>query len=811
MVNVTGVTLNEDAVELTAAGQTVTLEATVAPVDATNKAVTWKSSNPAVATVEGGTVTAVANGTATITVTTVDGGKTDTCAVTVNIPPAVVNVTGVTLNTTEVELNAVGETATLVATVAPADATNKAVTWKSSNPAVATVENGVVTAKANGTATITVTTVDGGKKATCAVTVDIPPVVVDVTGVTLNKTEVKLTAAGQTATLAATVAPANATNKAVTWESSNPAVATVANGVVTAKANGTATITVTTVDGGKTATCDVTVDIPVAVTGVTLNTNAVELDAAGETATLVATVAPDNAANKAVTWRSSNTAVATVANGVVTAKANGTATITVTTVDGGKTATCTVTVNIPVAVRNVTLNKAAVELTTAGETATLVATVAPANAANKAVTWASSNPAVATVENGVVTAVANGVATITVTTVDGGKTAACAVTVNIPVPVTGVSLDKTEVELVAAGETATLAATVAPADATNKAVTWASSNPAVATVENGVVTAVANGTATITVTTVDGGKTATCAVTVDIPPVDVTGVSLNRDTLTVREGRTSTLLTATVAPANATNKNVTWASEDETIATVDQNGKVTGVAIGTTRIVVTTEDGAYTAACTVNVTKASSSGYGIASSERDHSITVNSKVENAKVTVDKDKAKEGETCIIKVEPKDGYYPSAVIVTDKNGDKVTATRVSLDKWEMTMPAGKVSIDVEMADLEVVLQIANKDVEVNDVVMKNDVAPFINESRTMVPIRVIIESLGGTAEWDEATRTVTLTIDGKVLKMTIDQVIAGFDAPAVIHDSRTFVPIRYVAEAVGANVDWIAETQHIVVVK
>ena len=281
--------------------------------------------------------------------------------------------------------------------------------------------------------------------------------------------------------------------------------------------------------------------------------------------------------------------------------------------------------------------------------------------------------------------------------------------------------------------------------------------------------------------------------------------------MTVREGRTSTLLTATVAPANATNKNVTWASEDETIATVDQNGKVTGVAIGTTRIVVTTEDGAYTAACTVNVTKASSSGYGIASSERDHSITVNSKVENAKVTVDKDKAKEGETCIIKVEPKDGYYPSAVIVTDKNGDKVTATRVSLDKWEMTMPAGKVSIDVEMADLEVVLQIANKDVEVNDVVMKNDVAPFINESRTMVPIRVIIESLGGTAEWDEATRTVTLTIDGKVLKMTIDQVIAGFDAPAVIHDSRTFVPIRYVAEAVGANVDWIAETQHIVVVK
>jgi len=95
--------------------------------------------------------------------------------------------------------------------------------------------------------------------------------------------------------------------------------------------------------------------------------------------------------------------------------------------------------------------------------------------------------------------------------------------------------------------------------------------------------------------------------------------------------------------------------------------------------------------------------------------------------------------------------------------------------------------------------------------NDVAPVIVDNRTMVPIRVITEALGGAADWNEATRTVTLRIDGKILRMTIDQTIAGFDAAPVIIHSRTYVPIRYVAEALGANVEWIADTQQIVIEK
>ena len=176
-------------------------------------------------------------------------------------PKQTVSVTGVTLDQAELSLYT-GESKTLIATVQPSDATIQNVTWESSNTEVATVDaNGKVTAEGEGEATITVTTADGGKTATCAVTVTAAPV--PVSGVSLNKDSTSLTV-GDTETLTATVAPDNATNRAVTWASSNPSVAKVENGVVTALACGTAVITATTQDGNHTATCAVTVrpDIP---------------------------------------------------------------------------------------------------------------------------------------------------------------------------------------------------------------------------------------------------------------------------------------------------------------------------------------------------------------------------------------------------------------------------------------------------------------------------------------------------------------------------------------------------------------------
>jgi uncharacterized protein YjdB len=174
-----------------------------------------------------------------------------------------------------------------------------------------------------------------------------------------------------------------------------------------------------------------------------------------------------------------------------------------------------------VPVTGVSLNTSTLNLIEGG-TDTLTATVEPNNATNRNVTWSSDNPSVATVNNGVVSAVSEGTATITVTTADGGKTATCAVTVTAaPVPVSGVSLNKDSTSLTV-GDTETLTATITPDNATNKNVTWSSDTPSVASVNNGVVTAVAPGTATITVTTADGGFTATCAVTVrpDIPPAN---------------------------------------------------------------------------------------------------------------------------------------------------------------------------------------------------------------------------------------------------------------------------------------------------
>lgn len=334
-----------------------------------------------------------------------------------------------------------------------------------------------------------------------------------VEGVLLNQEEATVIK-GETLTLTATVMPEAASNKNVTWSTSNEAVATVANGVVTAVASGKADITVKTEEGEFTATCAVTVITPV--TGVTLDKSEAALTK-GQTLTLVATIAPAEADNKTIVWSSSNTAAATVANGVVTAVASGKATITAKTEDGAFTATCAVTVTTPVT--GVTLDKTALTLTE-GDTETLAATVAPADADNKKVTWSTSNAAVATVANGVVTAVAEGEATITVKTEEGDFTATCTVTVNKRIiHVTGVSLDQEtlyfDLGCIGAGEQATLTATVVPADATDKSISWESSAPTVASVVDGVVTALSVGEATITVTTTDGGFTATCVVTVE--------------------------------------------------------------------------------------------------------------------------------------------------------------------------------------------------------------------------------------------------------------------------------------------------------
>jgi uncharacterized protein YjdB/DNA/RNA endonuclease G (NUC1) len=411
-----------------------------------------------------------------------------------------VPVSSVSVNQPSAELT-IGQTLQLSATVSPYDATNKDVLWTSANPSVASVSGGgLVTAVAEGHAEITASA--GGKKASCKITVS--KGVVEVSSVELDKTELSLIK-GESETLMATIKPADATQKTVTWTSSDPLVARVdQDGQVLAHAGGTAVITAKA--GEKSASCTVTVTVPVE--SVSLDRESITL-LENESATLTATVSPDDATDAAVAWSSSNTAVATVEGGKVTAIKEGTATITAKA--GDKTASCEVTVKKKVIpVESISLDKTSLSLLS-GDNETLTATVKPDDATDKSVSWSSSNPAVAAVDQkGQVRAESGGTAIITARA--GDKTATCTVTVTVPVE--KISLDRTSVTL-KVDESVTLTATVKPSDATDKTVSWSSSNPAIAKVENGKVTAISEGSATITAKA--GEKTATCSVTVVKP------------------------------------------------------------------------------------------------------------------------------------------------------------------------------------------------------------------------------------------------------------------------------------------------------
>ena len=567
-----------------------TLSAAVTPDNKTDSVV-WHSTNTGVATVDqSGNVAAVGPGRATILVTA--GAMSDQCDVTVEALA-----TGLSLNSGAISVEA-GKTCVLTPSFTPANTTNTAVTWVSSDPSVATVTGGVVSALAAGTATITAAAQDGsGVSAACTVTVT----AVRVTGVSLAPKTLTLRALDER-TLIATIAPAGAAETSVTWSSDDTDVAAVdASGKITAGSKvGTATVTATTVDGGFTADCVVTV-LATDVTALTLEKDGAEIDTltipyaerATNKPTLVAVAAPVSATNSNVRWHSSNETVATVANGTITAVSPGTAVITaVSESNGAVSAACTVTVSAT-PVTGVSLSDALLELDPA-QTHTLIATVEPAQADNKSVVWTSSNEAVAAVANGAVTAAGEGYAVITATTADGGKTAGCVV--HVWTKVTDVTLSKNTLDL-GVGASEVLTASISPSLAADKAVTWSSDNETVASVDAaGRVSALAAGTAHITVTTVDQGRTDSCTVTVSNIPVS--SVTLSRAALTLNEGGTAAI-TAAIGPDNATDKTVTWDSSDASVATVT-NGVVTALGHGTANITASS-GGVTSSPCAVTV------------------------------------------------------------------------------------------------------------------------------------------------------------------------------------------------------------------
>lgn len=419
-----------------------------------------------------------------------------------------------------------------------------------------------------------------------------PPI--PVSGITLSSTVINLTPS-QTIQLSVTISPANASNKDVSWSSSNPDVATVLNGLLTAISTGSATIIVSSTDGSNIfATALVTVtNVPIVpVSGITLNQTSALLHPT-DTLTLIATITPSNATDKTVTWSSTSSNATVDSSGVVTAISAGSAVIRATTASGNLTASCTLTITVPVTSVSISPTTFTVNI---GSSKQLMATVVPSNATNKTVSWSSANTAIATVNsNGMVSGITAGSTTIRAQTADGGFTTISAVTVTIGVQ--NVALNMRNLSL-SKGATFQVIATIAPSNATNKILSWSSAISSVATVSNsGLITAVGNGTGIISCFSQDGNKSASIIVRVTTP---VSSVRLNQTTLTLSRNATYQLLSV-ISPSTSSNRTVTWSTSNSAIATVSSSGIVRGVAIGSAVITAQTSDGKFRVACNVTV------------------------------------------------------------------------------------------------------------------------------------------------------------------------------------------------------------------
>ena len=560
------ISIHPASATLTAIGETMQLSATVKDAkDQTvpGATVTWQSNNPAVAEVSSsGLVTARTNGTATIIATS--AGKTTTAVILVTQSPATIIITP-----SSATLTAIGETVQLSTTVKDAKqqtVTGAIVSWSSNNPAVASVSStGLVTAHQNGTTTITATS---NSQTTAAIIT----VAQASSTIAIHSASATLTAIGETVQLSATVKDAKSQTvpgATISWSSNNPFVASISStGLVTARGNGTVTITATS--GGKSTTATITVaqsPNTIVVTPASANLNAI-----GSTVQLGATVRDANNnifSGASISWSSNNPFVASISStGLVTAHQNGTTTITATS----NSQTTAAIITVAQASSTIAIHSASATLTAIGETVQLSATVKDAKSQTvpgATISWSSNNPFVASISStGLVTARGGGTTTITATS--GGRTATATITV-VQLPNT-IIITPSSATLVAIGETVQLRATVKDEKAQTvpgASVTWQSSNPAVISVNSsGLVTARGNGTATITATS--GGRAATATITVARPDLIVLSPSATPNSVNI--GQVFTLW-VTVRNQGAGTADATtlryYRSTDATISTSD--------------------------------------------------------------------------------------------------------------------------------------------------------------------------------------------------------------------------------------------------
>lgn len=347
-------------------------------------------------------------------------------------------------------------------------------------------------------------------------------------------------------------------------------------------------------------------------------------------------------------------------------------------------------------------------------------------------------------------------------------------------------------------------------------------------------------------------------------------IALDKTSTRIRRGYTDTL--KAIVEANGKTYDVadpiTWASDKEAVATV-KDGVVTGVDYGSATITATlggvteapttpgetetpdttdapttqaegdtaTGDGTdtdgdntpsntLTASCTVTVFKksssSSSSGGGGGSSVTKYGATI-SDSKNGAVTASAAKAETGDKVILTPKADEGYVLDKITAKDKDGKEVKLKAEKDGTYSFTMPKGGVTVDTTFKQAEgaantdkpaaatktILLQIGSTAVIVDDQAIINDVAPVIRNDRTLVPIRVITEALGGQVAWNEAAKEVTLTVNGKEIKMTIGKALEKYGVAPVIIGGRTFVPVRFVADELGAVTTWDDATKTVTI--
>lgn len=618
---VSGVTVTPASVTLEA-GKTVSLKAAVVPETAADKTVRWESENPAVADVTAsGVVTAKAAGETSVTAVTTDGNYRASCLITVI---GKTDVTGVRID--ETFPVPVGKEVGLNYAVLPTDASVKTVlfTVEKGKEAVLSLEDpnrGIVKGLAVGTAQVTVTTAEGGYSDSCVVTVYRAA-----EKVTITADGYEAAAgleAGLTLALTATVF-GEPTYGTVFWATSDPQIAAVdADGTVTAKEPGTVTVRASLhpFDNPE-YPADVTAEIEIgivagsaAVESVAINEDETVAMFKGETKQLTCTVNPPNASEKTVVWsvtEGTDYVSVNADTGEVTALRPGSATVTVTSrSDAAKSDSCTVTVREAVTAVRLNSDSLQLTLTEDGKTATLTAAVEPEEATDPTVRWTAVPDGIVSVENGTVTALKAGTATVRAESVSNpGVYDECEVTVISPV--TQITLNHSIYPAAPGtfevGLDFVLSAAVTPGDATDKRLTWSVSPENIVSLDaaTGTVTALKAGTATVTVSAADGfGASDSCVVTVSPATAAVTKIVLNRESVNLYKGK-SYRLTASVEPPNAAVKTVTWSLEGgDGAATISDDGLLSvnsnaGTAIFTVK--ATAGDASeVTATCAVTV------------------------------------------------------------------------------------------------------------------------------------------------------------------------------------------------------------------